>query len=181
MKDNGKNDGIFLKLTNGVKSRASSARELTREFLGLSLEEKRKRISGFILNNAMYIIITLAVITIAVVEPRFLSLASIINIISLTAARLPIALGIGGAIVLTGTDISAGRIVGLTACIAASLLQMTTYVNKIFPGIPTLPIPCPWHRRWSGFQPPVPRWNASDRWQRKCRSHPCPSGSGWYR
>ena len=49
---------------------------------------------------------------------------------SLTAAKLPIALGIGGCIVLTGTDISAGRVVGLTACISASLL---TTVFKVFP------------------------------------------------
>ena len=51
------------------------------------------------------------------------SVGTFINIISQTAAYLPAALGIGGCIVLTGTDLSAGRIVGLTACISASLLQ----------------------------------------------------------
>ena len=66
--------------------------------------------------------------------------ASIINIISLTAAKLPIALGIGGAIVLSGTDISAGRVVGLTACISASLLQSVGYANKMFPNLPVLPL-----------------------------------------
>ena len=59
----------------------------------------------------------------------------------MTAAKLPIAIGIGGAIVLRGTDISAGRAVGLTACITASLLQMSGYANKMFPDLPTLPIP----------------------------------------
>lgn len=89
----------------------------------------------------MYIIIITAIVIIAVMEPRFISSASIVNIISLTAARLPIALGIGGAIVLSGTDISAGRAVGLTACIAASLLQSSDYANKMFPGIGVIPIP----------------------------------------
>ena len=42
---------------------------------------------------------------------------------------------------LTGTDISAGRVVGLTACIAASLLQSAGYANKMFPGLSPLPIP----------------------------------------
>jgi len=78
---------------------------------------------------------------VAIRVPAFLSISSIVNIISLTAAKLPIALGIGGAIVLTGTDISAGRAVGLTACIAASLLQMTSYSSKIFPNIGVLPLP----------------------------------------
>lgn len=69
---------------------------------------------------------------IAIMRPTFIKLPSIVNILSLTAAKLPIALGIGGCIVLTGTDISAGRVVGLTACISASLL---TTVFKIFPGM----------------------------------------------
>ena len=42
---------------------------------------------------------------------------------------------------LTGTDLSAGRIVGLTACISASLLQNAANVaNKMWPQIGTLPI-----------------------------------------
>jgi methyl-galactoside transport system permease protein len=102
--------------------------------------EKLKSVMDFLLNNAMYVIILSAIVIIAIMRPRFLSTASIVNIISLTAAKLPIALGIGGAIVLSGTDISAGRAVGLTACISASLLQMTSYANKMFPSLPTLPI-----------------------------------------
>ena len=102
--------------------------------------EKRRMISDLLFNNAMYIIIAIAIIYIAIRVPAFLSVPSIVNIISLTAAKLPIALGIGGAIVLTGTDISAGRCVGLTACISASLLQMTTYANKIFPNLGVMPL-----------------------------------------
>lgn len=100
-----------------------------------------RRIGDMLLDNAMYIIIIAAVIFIAIREPAFLSVSGIINIISLTAARLPIALGIGGAIVLSGTDISAGRAVGLTACVAASLLQVSGYANKMFPDLPTVPLP----------------------------------------
>ncbi len=102
--------------------------------------DKRRMISDLIFNNAMYIIIAIAIVYIAIRVPAFLSTSSIINIISLTAAKLPIALGIGGAIVLTGTDISAGRCVGLTACIAASLLQMTSYSKKIFPNLDVMPL-----------------------------------------
>lgn len=141
MSEKERNDGVFLKITNRFKSSVGTLKRGVRDFAGLSPIDKWKRVSALLLNNAMYILIGLAVFTIAIAEPKFLSLASVINIISLTAARLPIALGIGGAIVLTGTDISAGRVVGLTACIAASLLQMSTYVNKIFPNMNVLPIP----------------------------------------
>lgn len=110
-------------------------------FLALDGREKARRATEFVLDNAMVIIILIAIFAIAIMRPRFLSASSIINIISLTAAKLPIALGIGGAIVLSGTDISAGRAVGLTACITASLLQATGYAHKMFPALPTLPIP----------------------------------------
>lgn len=106
----------------------------------LSGAAKRRKITDLLFNNAMYIVIAIAIIYIAVRVPDFLSLSSIINIVSLTAARLPMALGVGGAIVLAGTDISAGRVVGLTACIGASLLQSTGYANKMFPNMETLPI-----------------------------------------
>lgn len=109
------------------------------EFKTLSSKDKMSKIGDLLLNNAMYIIIIVAVIYIAIQKPAFLGLSSIINVISLTAAKLPIALGIGGCIVLTGTDISAGRVVGLTACISASLLT-TTF--KVFPNMTeALPIP----------------------------------------
>ena len=107
-------------------------------FQSLSGQDKRRTITDLLFNNAMYIIIILAIIFIAIRVPQFVSLSSIVNIISLTAAKLPIALGIAGCIVLTGTDISAGRAVGLSACISASLL---TTANKIFPGLGVQPLP----------------------------------------
>ena len=103
-------------------------------------EEKGRAVKEFFINNLLYILLIAAIVGIQIYDPRFLSLSSIVNIISLSAANLPIALGIAGCIILTGTDLSAGRIVGLTACIAASLLQASSYANKMFPSLATLPI-----------------------------------------
>ncbi len=93
-----------------------------------------------LLNNALYILLVIAVIYTYTQNHRFLSVNSIVNIVSLAAANIPIACGIAGCIVLTGTDLSAGRVVGLTACISASLLQATTYASKMFPDLPVMPI-----------------------------------------
>lgn len=92
------------------------------------------------INNSLLIFMIIAVIYIQIQRPQFLGVASVINIISLSAAALPLALGVAGAIVLTGTDLSAGRCVGLTACISASLLQTMGYVNKMFPDLPEIPL-----------------------------------------
>ncbi len=99
-----------------------------------------KRVGTLLLDNALIIVLLIAIIYIATRNKNFLTAASIINVVSLTAASLPAALGIAGCIVLTGTDLSAGRIVGLTACIAASLLQVAGSANKMWPGIGTIPI-----------------------------------------
>lgn len=138
---NNRNDSFLSRTAERIKGIPKKFSKSFSDFRQKSPQEKLYAFSDFVLNNAMYIIILTAIIIIAIVEPRFISTASIINVISLTAARLPIALGIGGAIVLSGTDISAGRAVGLTACIAASLLQSSGYANKMFPGIDVLPIP----------------------------------------
>lgn len=118
---------------NSLKAKMAAFKEMSKA-------DQKRQISELLLNNAMYIIIAVAVIYISAKVPAFLSVPSIVNIISLTAAKLPIALGIAGCIVLTGTDISAGRCVGLTACISAALLQMTGYANKMLDGIPTMPL-----------------------------------------
>ena len=107
------------------------------EMKAMSQKDRKRAIVDILMNNAMFIIIFIAVLAIAAARPRFLSLPSIINIINLTAAKLPIALGVGGCIILAGTDISAGRQVGLAACISAGL-QLTA--NKLFPGLPVMPI-----------------------------------------
>lgn len=88
----------------------------------------KKKITDFLFNNAMYIIIALVFIYVSIKKPSFLKATSIVNIISLTASKLPIALGVGGCIVLAGTDISAGRIVGLSGVVAASLLTSTSKI-----------------------------------------------------
>ena len=103
------------------------------EYKALDSADKVKAWKEGLINNAIYLLIIIAVIYTYTQNSRFLSVASIVNIISLSAANIPIACGIAGTIVLTGTDLSAGRVVGLTACISASLLQSVTYATN-FPG-----------------------------------------------
>ncbi len=107
----------------------------------MEASEKRLAVSEWLINNSLYIFLVAAVIFIACLNPRFLSFPSIINIISLSAANLPMALGVAGAIILAGTDLSGGRIVGLVACVSAALLQASGYIGKMFPAMDTLPIP----------------------------------------
>ena len=110
-------------------------------YKALDPKDKRTFWKENLINNALYFLLFAAIIYTYTQNTRFLTLNSIVNIISLSAANIPIACGIAGTIVLTGTDLSAGRVVGLTACVSASLLQSVTYATKMFPDLPVAPIP----------------------------------------
>ncbi len=92
-----------------------------------------RQVGELLMNNALYIVMLVAIVYIAIKNPNFVQPASIVNIIAQTCAYLPAALGVAGCIVLTGTDLSAGRIVGVAACVGASLLQAANAANKMWP------------------------------------------------
>ncbi len=62
------------------------------------------------------------------------------NILTQSSVRLILAFGVGGIIILQGTDLSLGRSVGFAAIISASLLQSQTYGSRFYPDLPVLPL-----------------------------------------
>ncbi len=92
-------------------------------FNALSSKDKRSFVINWVLDHAMIIIILLLAVYVQIQRPQFFGVPSLVNIISLTAVRLPMALGVAGCIVLAGTDLTGGRVAGLTAFVAAILLQ----------------------------------------------------------
>ena len=114
----------------------TNLRNTAEEFKAMSPKDKRRTVIDNILNNALYILMLIFVIYTAAMRPNFLSLGSLANLVTQVAAYLPMALGIGGCIVLTGTDLSAGRVMGLTAALSGVLLQKTDFVNKMFQNLP---------------------------------------------
>ena len=117
-----------------------SMKESIGNWKAMRKEDRRRRGKEFLIDHSLYLFLIGAILAIVIYDPRFVSVPSLVNILSLSAANLPIALGIAGCIILTGTDLSAGRAVGLVACVSASLLQATGYANKMFPNLPTLPL-----------------------------------------
>ncbi len=106
----------------------------------MSHKDRTRFVGNWLLDHAMILIIVILVIYIQTQRPAFLKTASIINIFTLTAARLPMALGIAGTIILTGTDLSAGRVVGLSAFTSAILLQKSGVMGKFFENIGPQPL-----------------------------------------
>ena len=100
----------------------------------------KESLQNFLLNYALYIVLFLMIVFFVIKEPGFLSLKNFTNILSQASTRGILALGVAGLIVLQGTDLSAGRILGFTAIVSASLLQSTTYAAKMYPNLKELPL-----------------------------------------
>ena len=109
-------------------------------FKALSAKDKKNAVVNWMLDHAMIIIIVLLAFYVQLMKPAFFSVPSLVNIVSLTAARLPMALGVAGCIVLAGTDLSGGRIAGMTAFIAAILLQKAGANGKILADLGPQPL-----------------------------------------
>lgn len=94
----------------------------------------------WIMDHAIYIVLIALFVIIIAIEPSFLSLGNFVNILSQSSTRIIIALGIGGIVIVLGTDLSAGRMVGLAAVLSASMLQATNYAYRMYPHLQQLPI-----------------------------------------
>lgn len=99
----------------------------------------KKKVSDFMLKYAIYIALAMIILVIIIKDPSFLSLSSLTTILTQSSTRCLLALGVGGLIVLAGTDLSVGRMVGLAAVVAASLLQDPSFSRRIFPDLPSAP------------------------------------------
>jgi methyl-galactoside transport system permease protein len=104
---------------------------------------KSTRIKGFISQNAIYIVLIVLIAAIAISDPRFLSVTSIRDILLQSSTRAIIALGAAFVLITGGVDLSAGRVVGLTAVVSASMLQTEDYARRFFPDLPHLPLIIP--------------------------------------
>ncbi|MFK4784474.1 galactose/methyl galactoside ABC transporter permease MglC [Fusobacterium sp. MFO224] len=111
--------------------------------MDLRLQKKKNGkidIKNLLIRSGLYLVLFLMLVMIVVKEPTFLSIRNFKNILTQSSVRAIIALGVGGIIVTQGTDLSAGRQVGLAAVISASLLQATDNINKVYPDMGQMPL-----------------------------------------
>lgn len=95
------------------------------------------------LNYALYVILGIMIIGVIIIEPRFVSIKNFTNILSQASTRAILGMGVAGLIILQGTDLSAGRILGLSGIVAASMLQDLNYGSRMYENLPALPLIVP--------------------------------------
>ena len=95
----------------------------------------------FVSNNAIILLIGALAAFVAFNSQNFVSMQNLNNLIVNMSPRFIIACGVSGCLITKGTDLSAGRAVGLAACLSAMLLQSVDYAARMLPGLPDIPWP----------------------------------------
>lgn len=106
----------------------------------VTIKHSKFNIREFTSKYAIYLVLVALLFVIGIMDSSFLSVNNLKNVLIIASVRGIIALGVGGALITRGTDLSAGRVVGFTACIAASLLQRPDYAYKIFKNVSNMPV-----------------------------------------
>ena len=88
-------------------------------------KSKKVDIKNVLLNNGIIVLLMILVIYVSITVPTFRSFRNLMNLAINAAPRVIIALGVSGCLITKGTDLSAGRAVGLSACLAGIMLPET--------------------------------------------------------
>ena len=91
----------------------------------------------FLLSNGLYIVIIcifvfLCIITPIVKHTQLFTTANILNILQQASPRMFLALGVAGLILLTGTDLSIGRMVGMSMVTATIVMHQGANTGAVF-------------------------------------------------
>ncbi len=92
---------------------------------------------SFLLQNGLYIAIILIFIALCIITPikkgtPLLTYNNILNILQQASPRMFLALGVAGLILLTGTDLSVGRMVGMGMTTATIIMHQGVNTGQVF-------------------------------------------------
>ncbi|MBR2761247.1 MAG: beta-methylgalactoside transporter [Solobacterium sp.] len=102
--------------------------------------EKSKKFNfrEFMINYGVIMVMFILVIYTGLTSQNFFTVNNFTNILANMSYRVVIALGIAGCVITGGCDLSAGRMIGFSACLAGTLLQKMDYSGKFYPGMAPL-------------------------------------------
>ena len=91
----------------------------------------------FLYKNGLYIVIVLIFIALCIITPivkntQLLTVTNILNILQQASPRMFLALGVAGLILLTGTDLSIGRMVGMGMVTATIIMHNGINTGTVF-------------------------------------------------
>jgi methyl-galactoside transport system permease protein len=108
------------------------------------MDKKMDKVSSFnpvkfMSDNAIVLLVLILAIVTGLTSKNFFTVRNFSNLVINMSPRFIIACGVSGCLITKGTDLSAGRQVGLSACLAAMMLQDIDYTARMLPWFPDIP------------------------------------------
>lgn len=101
-------------------------------------KEKKRGLTEIIINNRLLFFTIVLIVFMSTIKPNFIAGSNFIKLFTNTFLHFIIAFGMWGCFMTGGIDFSAGRIIGLSACIAGTFLQRPDYVSRHFDKLPNI-------------------------------------------
>lgn len=101
--------------------------------------QKSFNVKKFLSNNAIIILILILAVLTGGITDNFFTVTNFKNLVLNVSPRFIIACGVSGCLITKGTDLSAGRAVGLAACLSAMMLQDIGYSARMLSWMPDVP------------------------------------------
>jgi len=103
----------------------------------------KKSLKEFVMDKAIFLVLLMLVIVIAIINPRILRVQVLRDILMMSSTKIIMALGMMFVILTGGVDLGGGRMVGMAAVISASMLQTSDYVRRFYPELGQVPLLLP--------------------------------------
>lgn len=102
--------------------------------------DKSAKLKQFLSDYLIVFVLALMVVILTGMNPNFLSINNILNLLTQTAIYGILALGIFIVLISRGIDLSVGSTLAFAGIVAGTISQTQTAVDKIFPGIGMAPL-----------------------------------------
>ncbi len=124
----------------GNKIKEKRLHDLDLEF---EIRKEKFSIKKLLTENGIKLALDVLLVVICAISPAFMQARVLWDILTQSASRIIIALGACLPLLIGCVDLSSGRMVGLSAIVAGSMVQVVDYSNKFYPNLGEIPIILP--------------------------------------
>ena len=92
----------------------------------------KAKVYSFLLNNAIILAMLVFAIVVFIINRKFLTVRAFSDILGQAVPKMFLALGVSFSLIIAGTDLSAGRIMGVASVVVATLVQKWDFYGKFW-------------------------------------------------
>lgn len=135
--------GLFVAVAGAALMIYGFCQSIAKQNQKKAIEISFRAVKHFLISHVLMVVLLGLILVIMVIQPRFLQLQVLLDILTQSSTKMMIALGVSFTLLTGGIDLSAGRMAGLAAVISTSMLQTADYAGRFYPDLPQMALIVP--------------------------------------